>query len=114
MAEPNTVVLGARSKDKDALLHVKGAVNLPFSDIDVASLARTLPDKSARVLIYCNNNFQNSEVAFASKLPTLSLNLSTYTALYESGYRNVYELAPRLDPATTKLPLAGSLATARR
>jgi hypothetical protein len=103
--EPGTVVLDARSREKYDLLHVQGAVNLSFPDISVESLKRLLPDKSARVLIYCNNNFRNAEQPFPSKLPTASLNLSTYIALYTYGYRNVYELGPRVDPKESKLLL---------
>ena len=55
--EPGTIVLDARSKEKYDLLHVQGAVNLSFPDIDVESLQQALPDKNARILIYCNNNF---------------------------------------------------------
>ena len=39
----------------------------------------------------------------ASKLPSASLNLSTYIALYDYGYRNVYELAPTLTLTQTRL-----------
>jgi len=105
---PGTIVLDARSKQKYDLLHVNGAINLSFPDITVASLAATLPDKNARILIYCNNNFVNNERAFPSKMATASLNLSTYIALYTYGYRNVYELAPLLDAGTTKLQLVAS------
>jgi hypothetical protein len=101
--EPGTIVLDARSRQKYNLLHVKGAVNLSFPDITVESLKRVLPDKTARILIYCNNNFKNAEEAFPSKLPTASLNLSTYISLYSYGYRNVYELGPQMDPAQSKL-----------
>src|SRR5262249_30185393 len=97
-----------RSKEKYDLLHVKGAINLNFSDITVESLQRILPDKKSRILIYCNNNFRNAEQAFPTKMPTASLNLSTYIALYTYGYRNVYELGPRFDPTQTKLPLEPS------
>jgi phage shock protein E len=129
--EPGTIVLDARSRDKYDLLHVRGAINLSFPDIDVESLQRTLPDKSARILIYCNNNFLvrgaepppgvaaamrrvagrqpgpalNAAAAFPPKEAVASLNLSTYIALYIYGYRNVYELGPQLDPIKTKLPL---------
>jgi len=103
-AEPGTIVLDARSKEKYDLLHVKGAINLSFSDIAVESLKKTLPDKDARIPIYCNNNFKNNERAFATKLPTASLNLSTYIALYTYGYRNIYELGPQIDPKDSKLP----------
>lgn len=102
--EPGTIILDARSKEKYDLLHVKGAINLSFPDIAVESLKKTLPDKDARILIYCNNNFKNNERAFASKLPTASLNLSTYIALYTYGYRNIYELGPQIDPKDSKLP----------
>ncbi len=101
--EPGTIVLDARSQEKYDLLHIKGAINMGFPDIAVESLKRTLPDKSTRILIYCNNNFINAEVAFETKLPTASLNLSTYIALFSYGYRNVYELGPVLDPSQSKL-----------
>ena len=107
--EPGTIVLDARSKQKYDLLHVSGAINLSFPDISAASLAATLPDKNARILIYCNNNFRNSERAFPSKMATASLNLSTYIALYTYGYRNVYELAPLLDAGNTQLELVASV-----
>ena len=106
--DPGTIILDARSKEKYDLLHVKGAINLSFSDISVASLAATLPDKDARILIYCNNNFLNNEQAFPSKMARASLNLSTYIALYTYGYRNIYELAPLLDAGATKLELVAS------
>ena len=48
--ELGTIILDARSAAKFDLLHVKGAINLSFPDIDINSLARTLPDKSARIL----------------------------------------------------------------
>lgn len=102
--EPGTIVLDARSKEKYDLLHIQGAINLSFPDIAVDSLKKTLPDKSARILIYCNNNFRNSEIAFATKAPAASLNLSTYIALYTYGYRNIYELGPQIDPKDSKLP----------
>jgi hypothetical protein len=111
-AEPGTIVLDARSKEKYDLLHVTGAVNLSFPDIAVESLKKTLPDKDARILIYCNNNFKNAEEPFPTKRPAASLNLSTYIALYTYGYRNIYELGPQVDPKDSKLPFES--APARR
>jgi hypothetical protein len=109
-AEPGILVLDARSKEKYDLLHVKGAVNLSFPDITVESLKKTIPDKETCVLIYCNNNFREAEKPFPSKLPTASLNLSTYISLYTYGYRNIYELGPRLDPKQSKLTFESSVA----
>jgi hypothetical protein len=101
--ESGTVILDARSREKYDELHIRGAINLSFPDIAVDSLRRTIPDKNTRILIYCNNNFLGAEGPFPKKLPTASLNLSTYIALYNYGYRNVHELGPLIDMKTSKL-----------
>jgi hypothetical protein len=103
--EPNTIVLDARSREKYDLLHIRGAVNLSFPDIAIESLAKLLPDKNVRILIYCNNNFIHEPEAFPSKAPAASLNVSTYISLYSYGYKNVYELGPLLDVKHTRLTL---------
>ena len=115
--EKGTIVLDARSKEMYDLLHVEGAINLSFPNIDIESLKKTLPDKEARILIYCNNNFTDPTKpagqglparAFASKMPAASLNISTFISLYTYGYKNVYELAPLVKPETTKLKLVST------
>jgi phage shock protein E len=106
--EPGTIVLDARSAAKYDELHVKGAVNLSFPDITLASLAQAIPDAASRVLIYCNNNFENAEAPFPTKRFDASLNLSTYIALYTYGYRNIYELGPLVDIAESKLTFEGT------
>ena len=106
---PGTVILDARSREKYDLLHIAGAINLSFPDIAVATLRERIPDRSARILIYCNNNFVNAPDPFPAKLPAASLNLSTYIALYTYGYRNVWELGgPPVDPAGSLLIFAGT------
>ena len=111
--EPGTIVLDARSKAKFDEMHVEGAINLSFPDIAVESLAEALPNRNARILIYCNNNFSGAEGAFPSKLASASLNLPTYVALYDYGYRNVYELGPLIDVGATAIPFAGRAVPAR-
>src|SRR5215831_773890 len=106
--EPGTIILDARSAEKYGELHIKGAINLSFPDIAIDSLNSTLPDKNARILIYCNNNFVGDQKAFASKISTASLNISTYIALYNYGYRNVYELGPLLDVKTSNIEFEGT------
>jgi hypothetical protein len=107
--EPGTIVLDARSRQRFDQLHIKGAINLSFPDIAVASLESAIPDRSTRILIYCNNNFRDAEGPFPAKLASASLNLSTYIALYNYGYRNVYELAPLLDISTSALEFETSI-----
>ena len=109
--QPGTVVLDARSREKYDELHVK-AINLSFPDFTYVSLRTLLPDKRTRILIYCNNNFREVP-AFQAKAITSALNLSTFIALYDYGYREVYELAPLLDVATSKLEFEGRARAAR-
>jgi hypothetical protein len=104
--EPGSIILDARSREKYDELHVKGAINLSFPDIAVETLRSAIPDTGTRILIYCNNNFANAEGPFPAKLASASLNLSTYIALYNYGYRNVYELAPLIDIRNSKLEFA--------
>ncbi len=106
--DPATVILDARSTEKYNEMHVKGAINLSFPDITIESLARLFPDKNARILIYCNNNFENAPVPFPTKMAPASLNISTYISLYTYGYRNIYELGPLVDIAKTRLEMVSS------
>jgi len=108
MKEKDVVVLDARSANMYKLRHIKGAVNLPFTDFTATTLAGVLSAKDAKILIYCNNNFLGSPRAFASKTATASLNFSTYTSLKSYGYGNIYELGPLLDVNKTSIPFEGT------
>lgn len=108
MAENDVVLLDARTASRYEMRHIRGAVSLPFTEFTEDTLARVISTKNTKVLIYCNNNFENSPRAFASKAPSASLNLSTYTSLRSYGYTNVYELGPLLDIRATSIPFAGT------
>lgn len=106
--EPGTIVLDARSAENFRRVHLKGAVNLSLPDFTAETLARLIPSKTTRVLIYCNNNFRGAPGAMASKMVTASLNLYTFNSLFSYGYTQVYELGPLLDYRTSPLPLEGA------
>lgn len=106
--DPATVVLDARSAEKYRLLHVKNAKNLSLPDITAEELAKIIPDKHTRVLIYCNNNFENERKAFPGKCATASLNIYTFNTLFSYGYKNVYELGPLIDIKQSKLSFEGT------
>ncbi len=108
LKEPGVILLDARSSSAFALRHIDGAKNLPFTDFTAQSLAEILPNKNAKILIYCNNNFVGSPRAFATKAAPASLNLSTYTSLRAYGYDNVYELGPVLDIGNAKVAFEGT------
>lgn len=96
-AEPNTIILDARSADAYAAGHIEGAINLPFTDFTDQSLAAALRDPNVRILIYCNNNFSNNAQPVILKRMELALNIQTFINLYGYGYRNVYELGDVVD-----------------
>ena len=113
--EADTIILDTRSAASFALLHVKGAVHLNFSDITAESLSEKIPNRKTRILIYCNNNFQNEPKggrrAFPAKSRGMALNIPTYVTLHAYGYEKVYELGPLLDVRNTRIPLAGDKAS---
>jgi phage shock protein E len=107
-SEPKTLILDARSKDRFDRIHVKGAVHLAFTDFTEAALRKLITDKSTRILIYCNNNFDNEPVNLERKRAAVALNVQTFVNLHAYGYTNVRELGPLLDVKTTRIPFEGS------
>ena len=96
-AEPDVLVLDARSESAFRAGHIEGAVNLPFTDFTAASLARVLGRRDRPILIYCNNNFSNDVAPVARKSIQLALNIQTFINLVGYGYRDVRELNEVID-----------------
>jgi rhodanese-related sulfurtransferase len=96
-AEPGALVLDARSASAYARGHIKGAVNLPFTDFTEQSLAAVIGRTDRPILIYCNNNFRNDEPPVQLKSVRLALNIQTFVNLVGYGYRNVRELNEVID-----------------
>lgn len=125
--EENTIILDARSKEMFDRKHVKGAINLNFSDFTQGNLEAIIPALKTRILIYCNNNFDNDPINFASKMYTprpvvrngkgltqkatpisLALNVPTFINLYGYGYKNVYELSELMSVLDEKIVFEGT------
>ena len=102
------IIVDARSKNNFDIRHIKNAINLPFTEFTEQTLKNIIPSKDSKVLIYCNNNFLGSPIAFASKIAPASLNLSTQVSLAAYGYKNVYELGPLLHVNETKIEFSGT------
>ena len=101
LVSAQTSIRGARA-ELERVTRIVDAAELPSENF----LVHLLPDRNARILIYCNNNFANAPGPFPTKVASASLNLSTYVALYTYGYRNVFELGPFVDLKESKLPEA--------
>jgi rhodanese-related sulfurtransferase len=96
-AQPDTLLLDARSADAFGAGHIQGAVNLPLTDFTAASLERVIGRADRPILIYCNNNFSNNAQPVLLKRAALSLNIQTFINLVGYGYRNVSELGEVVD-----------------
>jgi len=134
--DKKTIILDTRSKEMYEGKHIKGAINLPFTEFTQDNLQRIIPDVSTRIIIYCNNNFTGDRKFFASKLAkitpeminakkskkkikknnnklshkprSLALNIPTYINLFGYGYRNIYELNESVAINDSRLKLKGN------
>jgi hypothetical protein len=126
--EDNTIILDTRSLLRYERRHIKGAIHLAFTDFTQDSLQEMIPDRNTKILIYCNNNFDNDEFDFPTKMMSpkrlrafdhfigqdkpilLALNIPTYINLYGYGYHNVYELSELVSVYDSRIAFGGSLA----
>lgn len=115
--EKNVVILDTRSEAMYKAKHIKGAIHLNFSDFTTTNLAKLIPDKNTKILIYCNNNIKDDQVYFPTKSYTppvkkdpitLALNIPTYINLFGYGYKNVYELSELISIFNTKIKFEGT------
>jgi hypothetical protein len=116
--DSNTIILDTRSDKMYEMKHVKGAVHLNFSDFNVYDLMKVIPSQNTRILIYCNNNFNDDERHFMSKIAppvlpgekpiSLALNIPTFINLYGYGYRNIYELSSLVSVSDRRIQFEGT------
>ena len=100
--------------------HIKGSVNLNFSDFTQENLAKIIPSAETRILIYCNNNIDDDQINFTSKVVipvkftskkkaiTLALNIPTFINLYGYGYKNIYELSELISVNNNRIQFEGT------
>ncbi len=123
--EDNVIILDTRSDSRYNRKHIKGAVHIDFTDFTQDNLQKLIPDPNTTILIYCNNNFIEDQVDFASKLKMpsgdkggkispeekpimLALNIPTYLNLYGYGYKNVYELDELVNVKDKRIEFEGT------
>lgn len=88
------LLLDARSERAYTQGHIRGAVNLPFSDFTDAALREVIGKNPNRpIYIYCNNNFTDNMAPVVTKRVDMALNIPTFVNLHGYGYGNVWELA---------------------
>jgi len=120
--QEDVIILDARSNTMYTSKHIKGAVNLNFSEFTQETLAEIIPSFDTKILIYCNNNFEDDKENFPTKISmpkkelkgggdreiTLALNIPTYLNLYGYGYKNVYEMNEILSVRDIRIEFEGT------
>ena len=109
--DPGTIILDTRSAMAFEMGHIEGAVNLNFSDFTDEKLAAVIPSKDTRILIYCNNNFQDDIDPVMLKRAPLALNIPTFINLHGYGYENIYELGELVSTTDEGVNWVSSLQT---
>ena len=84
--KPGVIILDARSDAMYNAKHIKGAIHINFSDFTQEALARLIPTYDTKILIYCNNNFDDDKQFFPTKMvmPEV-LNMQTIQLQQQKG-----------------------------
>lgn len=86
LAEGSALLVDLRSKEDFAREHLSGAVNLPATELTDERVAKVVPSKTTRVVVYCDDQL----------MPTRKVALTTFgaPALRRLGYTKVLVLEP--------------------
>lgn len=77
-AHPGAAILDVRTEREYITGHLDGALLLPFDEIDAASAAELLPERTEPVLVYCRTGSRSAQAV--KTLAALG-----YTELYDLG-----------------------------
>jgi len=78
------ILIDLRSPEEFLRAHLKGAKNLPLTDVTKETLAKVVGDPSKKIVIYCAQNL------FPTRM--VSLTLMGYPAIHQLGYENVLQM----------------------
>ena len=56
LSEHSVVLIDVRSKESFARGHLRGAINLPATELTDEALKRTVPSTESRLVLYCDDN----------------------------------------------------------
>ena len=86
MKDKNTVLLDVRGDHSFRLKHIRGATHLSLADMTPQTLAKAIPSKGSRVILYCDA----AQDLHLSRI--LSASSQAYPLVYQHGYTNLYEV----------------------
>jgi Rhodanese-like domain len=81
---PNHVVLDVRSPERYAEKHIKGAINIPVTELTEKTLAEKIPDVKTPIAIMCDFSLIPSRM--------VPMTLQAYPVLKAAGYTKIYRL----------------------
>lgn len=81
---PDHVVLDVRSAERYAEKHIKGAINIPVTELTEKTLAEKIPDVNTPIAIMCDFSLIPSRM--------VPMTLQAYPVLKAAGYEKIYRL----------------------
>lgn len=86
LGDKNTILLDTRGDDDFKKIHIRGARHLSYADFTSDRLAKLLPDKNSRIIIYC-------DAAIMTPLTRMMpLSTNAFVDLHMQDYKNLYEI----------------------
>lgn len=86
LKDKNTILLDTRGDEAFKRIHIRGAKHLSYADMTTEKLAELIPDKTTRVIVYC-------DAAILSPLTRIvPLSTHAFADLHAYGYTNLYEM----------------------
>ena len=82
----SVVLIDLRNEKSFKLRHLKGAVNVPLSELTEEKLKAVIPEKNSQVVVYCDNNFNPTRMIAATTMGA--------PAIQQLGYSKVSTLEP--------------------
>ena len=77
MPKTEAILLDAREPKEYEISHLKDAINVGYDLFNIETLTEKIPDKSAKIIVYCSLGVRSEDVA---------------EQLKNKGYTNVYNL----------------------
>lgn len=84
LKEGSVILIDLRSVDDYLQWHIKGAINIPATELTEEYLSGIIPYRDSRVVMYCDNNFRMSR--------KVAITTMAYPVFKQLGYKNVYVL----------------------
>jgi hypothetical protein len=84
--DKNTVILDVRGDEDFRQMHIRGSKHLSLSDMTAATLAKAVPSKTTRIVLYCDTAL----IPYPTR--RVAVSAQAYPLIYQHGYEILFEV----------------------